>query len=547
MVRTLQLGDDGPEVEEMQRALNARGQARYYPPLRVDGRLGPRTMWAYQDLGWALGLLPETLNHGITPGAQALLTDPSKRSQAQLDRARDRSARMATRTIAFDGAPIFWGLAKALQRARDRGWGGTLNSADRRKGVAERYGKQSQARLRWCFEQRRDTGRCPCPSCNPANRPGQSSHELRSDGTAFPGPVGRALHWWELGLDCSDSDQLVALLKTLGYKIRKPYSSPSEAHHVNFKRDPGPVVSAPPDAGDMLDDVQALQPADSNPADDFIDDAVAEPIECAEGDEPTEDDAASDAAEDLVEDAAALLADDDTVEVHVDVVVSQVERAAELAVAAPALQGIDVSVYQGDIDWKKVRRAGYRFAFVRATVGASPSDNDRNFGAGRLNAMREAGIVRGYYHVAYPSGGDALTEARHAVKTIKDAGGLVAGDLPLALDLEKTSLGPAATYTWASDFCTEVDRLTGRGCILYTYPHFWKTKVGNPTRPPNQGAMLWIAHYEVATPAVPRAWGHRGWSFWQYTSSGSCPGIRGKVDLNHWHGTLAAFNELLID
>src|SRR5215210_5636570 len=147
--RTLQVGDDGPEVKKVQRDLNARAKPRFYPRLRADGRLGPRTMWAYQDLGWALGLLPETLNHGITPGAQKLLGDPSRRTSAQRDRARERSARMATRTIAFDGTPVFWGLAKALQRARERGWGGTLDSADRRKGVAERYGKSSQARLRW--------------------------------------------------------------------------------------------------------------------------------------------------------------------------------------------------------------------------------------------------------------------------------------------------------------------------------------------------------------------------------------------------------------
>ncbi|MCA1699722.1 MAG: hypothetical protein LC790_12795, partial [Actinobacteria bacterium] len=332
MVRTLQLGDDGPHVKDVQRALSARGKARYYPPLRADGRLGPKTMWAYQDLGWALGLLPETLNDGITPGAQAVLADPSKRSQAQLDRARDRSARMATRTIAFDGAPIFWGLAKALQRARDRGWSGTLASADRRKGVAERYGKQSQARLRSCFEQKRATGRCRCPSCNPANAPGQSSHELCSDASAFRGPVGRALNWWELGLDCSDSAQLVALLTSLGYKVRRPYSSPSEAHHVNFTRDPGPVVSAP-QLADILDAGAALQPAvDSDPIGDVIEDPVTEASRAntEANAELAEDDDAHDAAEEFIEDVAALIVEDDSVEA----VVAHGQRAGAVSVAA---------------------------------------------------------------------------------------------------------------------------------------------------------------------------------------------------------------------
>src|ERR1700710_3042360 len=112
MVRTLQVGDEGPDVTKLQRDLNARARARYYPPLLADGRFGPRTLWAYHDLGWALGLMPDTLAHGATPTAQQLIADPSRRTPEQFDRARDRTARMATRTIAFDGTPVFWGLAK---------------------------------------------------------------------------------------------------------------------------------------------------------------------------------------------------------------------------------------------------------------------------------------------------------------------------------------------------------------------------------------------------------------------------------------------------
>ena len=132
------------------------------------------------------------------------------------------------------------------------------------------------------------------------------------------------------------------------------------------------------------------------------------------------------------------------------------------------------------------------------------------------------------------------------MSTVREAGGLVAGDLPLCLDLEQTRLSPRETFRWASAFGREVERLTGRGVILYTYPSFWRTRVGNPSQPPDQGGVLWIAHYRVRFPSVPRAWADRGWTFWQYTDRGRAPGIDGPVDLNRFHGTREAFDRLRI-
>jgi len=463
----------------------------------VDGVVGPSTVWAYHDLGHAVGFLPETLRAGITPGAQRLLADPAARERAQLERERQRAPGLASRTIAFDGTPVFWGLAKPLQRAREAGWGGALNSGDRRAGYAERYGKASQAKLYSCDQSRRRTGRCPstCPSCNPANRPGRSSHELRSDGAAFRGPIGRQLAWWELGLDCSDTDRLLATLRRLGYTVRRPYSSPSEAHHINFTGNPGPVITydgpLPPSGGG------SAPPPRPTP--------VPTPV-------PKPPPAPA--------------------------------PAPQPSPSPVTINGPDVSVYQGHVDWPKLRAGGHEFAIVRATVGLAAADTDELFGRGRLDAMAAAGIVRGFYHVGYPSGGDAVAEARHAVSTIRGAGGLVPGDLPLALDLEQTKLSPGATRRWASDFAREVQRLTGRGCILYTYPSFWRTRVGDPAEHPDQAGVLWIANYRVRFPTVPRAWRARGWSFWQYTDRGSAPGISGRVDPNRFHGTRAAFDAL---
>lgn len=141
--------------------------------------------------------------------------------------------------IAFDGCPVPRGLAIALGDARHHGWQGVVVSCDRRQGVAERFGKSSQAKL-WNGWMRR------LPGFNPANPPGFSSHERRSDGSsslailgdAYKKPRGSALAWWQTGIDASEAPGLVSRLNSLGYGASQPYSSPSEAHHINFKRDP---------------------------------------------------------------------------------------------------------------------------------------------------------------------------------------------------------------------------------------------------------------------------------------------------------------------
>ena len=136
-----------------------------------------------------------------------------------------------TDTVPFGGTPTFRGLALMLADARNHGWTGMLISSDRRKGVPERYGKLSQAALYAGWIARR-------AGFNPANPPGRSTHELRSDGTAYRGPVGRPLLWWQLGMDCTESDQLLRVLRARGYRPFRPYSVGSERHHINLQKSP---------------------------------------------------------------------------------------------------------------------------------------------------------------------------------------------------------------------------------------------------------------------------------------------------------------------
>lgn len=80
---------------------------------------------------------------------------------------------------------------------------------------------------------------------NPANPPGQSTHECRSDGVPYQGPLGRALAWWQCGIDVDDAhvEAIIAAAAKHGWHLFRPYPGGSEYHHVNFRTQPAnPVV-----------------------------------------------------------------------------------------------------------------------------------------------------------------------------------------------------------------------------------------------------------------------------------------------------------------
>ncbi|MGH2693936.1 MAG: glycoside hydrolase family 25 protein [Actinomycetota bacterium] len=195
--------------------------------------------------------------------------------------------------------------------------------------------------------------------------------------------------------------------------------------------------------------------------------------------------------------------------------------------------GIDVSHHQGTIDWNRVVDSGHVFAFHKATEGATFTDP--NYGRNRADAGA-AGIPFGAYHFARPDGGtiaaaqaDAISEAEHFLDVAQPA----PGDLVPVLDMEATGGLPARrliawTQAWLDAIVSALDVQP----LIYTSPNFWKTNVDDTTTFADQGFPLWIAHYtSAAAPNVPAAnWNGEGWSFWQWTSCATVPGISGCVD-----------------
>jgi peptidoglycan hydrolase-like protein with peptidoglycan-binding domain len=115
--------------------------------------------------------------------------------------------------------------------------GATLQScyrANDARALLHRCGKHSQTELYNGWLRR-------LPGYNPANPPSRSTHELRSDGVAYRGPVGRRLLWWQCGIDIDDH-HVQAFIKAAakrGFRVTVTYpSSRSEYHHVNFRKAP---------------------------------------------------------------------------------------------------------------------------------------------------------------------------------------------------------------------------------------------------------------------------------------------------------------------
>jgi lysozyme len=193
------------------------------------------------------------------------------------------------------------------------------------------------------------------------------------------------------------------------------------------------------------------------------------------------------------------------------------------------LQGVDVSVYQGQVDWAQVRDAGVAFAFARVSDGTGFPDMEF---ASNWPAMKAAGVVRGAYQFFRP-GEDPVAQANLFTSMLAAAGGMAPGDLPPVMDLEVTDNATDATIqshmqTWFS----AMQSATGATPMLYLSPSF-ASHAGTAFF----GHGLWVANWDVPCPTVPAGWST--WAFWQKSDKGTLPGVPSAVDLDEFNGTAA--------
>jgi len=205
--------------------------------------------------------------------------------------------------------------------------------------------------------------------------------------------------------------------------------------------------------------------------------------------------------------------------------------ALKVCAKGATVKGIDVSYYQGTIDWAKVKAHGIGFGIARVSDGTGFIDP--KFGA-NWSGMKAHGIVRGTYQFFRPEH-DPIAQADLMVKQIKAHGGLEAGDLPPVLDVEvQDGVSDATMRSRIKAWAEHIQAALGRKPMIYTSPGFWNA-IGAGSE--FSKYTLWVAHWETACPSMPSSW--TSWKFWQNADNGSIPGISGHVDTDLFNGTLA--------
>jgi GH25 family lysozyme M1 (1,4-beta-N-acetylmuramidase) len=170
---------------------------------------------------------------------------------------------------------------------------------------------------------------------------------------------------------------------------------------------------------------------------------------------------------------------------------------------------VDVSHYQGTMNWATTAAAGVTHAFIKATQGTTFTDGQ--YAANKAGALAN-GIKRGAYHF-YVAGVDPVAQANHFYS--------VAGtglELGYAIDVEENgSIQNNDTAANYKAFLDRMETLTGGKCVIYTRASYWNRFVGY------QGWTsqypLWVAHWGAAVPTMPTGW--TSWVYWQYGGYGN--------------------------
>lgn len=194
-----------------------------------------------------------------------------------------------------------------------------------------------------------------------------------------------------------------------------------------------------------------------------------------------------------------------------------------------AVHGVDVSRWQGDIDWRKLRSQGANFAYIKATDGGDHLDPmfRKNW-----RGAAAAGLKRGAYHFFYwcrTAGEQADWFIRNVPR--------VPGALPPVIDVEynhqsscKKRLSRDKVVEKMQVFMDKLEAYYGQRPIIYTAPDFYADNL--------KGAFLDYPFWLRAVARHPsQVYPGRKWVFWQYSGSGLSHGVTGKIDLNVFNGS----------
>lgn len=191
------------------------------------------------------------------------------------------------------------------------------------------------------------------------------------------------------------------------------------------------------------------------------------------------------------------------------------------------VKGIDISHWNGKVDFAAIKKAGIKFVISKATEGTSSTDS---YFSTNWNEAKAHGLIRGAYHFFHPNL-NAAAQFEHYKKVV---GTIDKTDFAPILDFETTDgLNAHDCVNHGADWMNAAKAFYGRTPIFYSYLSFIRDNLKNPTY---YGSFpLWLAAYAKMPPVCPAPWPH--YAIWQYSESGVCPGVPGHCDMNYFFGT----------
>lgn len=195
--------------------------------------------------------------------------------------------------------------------------------------------------------------------------------------------------------------------------------------------------------------------------------------------------------------------------------------------------GIDVSHYQGDIDWTRVKQGSQdfpiHFVFVRATAGKNGADS--KFAENWKN-VKANGFLRGAYHYYRPDE-NSVKQAELFIKTVK----LAKGDLPPVLDIERipNEQSVDSLKSGLKRWLEKVEKHYGKRPVIYSGESFYTDFLKKEF----EGYDIWIANYSFFEDEI-----RKEWLFWQFTDKAQLEGIKGNVDVNIYNGNLQSLQKM---
>lgn len=203
------------------------------------------------------------------------------------------------------------------------------------------------------------------------------------------------------------------------------------------------------------------------------------------------------------------------------------------------VHGIDISHWQGEIDWRAVKASGVEFAWIKATEGGDFADP--RFVANWIGA-RMAGVPRGAYHFYY-----FCRPVEEQISWVKEIVPKDPEALPLVLDMEWNAHSrtcrdrpPRAQILRDMQvFLDEMERHYGKRPVIYSSVDFHRDRLVGAFR----DDLFWLRSVAAHPNAIYDQ--RSDWVFWQYTAKGRVPGIQGDVDRNAFFGTRSQFQDWL--